>query len=156
MKKILFVCLGNICRSSTAEAVMKYLVKQQGLEQDFYIDSAGILDYHEGEMADPRMRAAARKRGYVIDHLSRPVRTEDFYTFDWIVGMDDRNIDDLKERAPGVEEEKKIVRMADFCVNKQVTYVPDPYYGGEDGFEYVMDVLEDTCAGLLTSLTQGN
>ena len=156
MKRILFVCLGNICRSATAEAVMKYLVREKGLEGEFEIDSAGILDYHEGELADPRMRAAARKRGYLIDHRSRPVRTEDFYRFDWIVGMDDRNIDDLKERAPGVDEEKKIVRMADYCVNTQVTYVPDPYYGGEDGFEHVMDILEDTCAGLLTSLTQDN
>lgn len=154
--RILFVCLGNICRSVTAEAVMKKLVKEKGLDAMFEIDSAGILDYHEGEYADPRIRTAAQKRGYVLEHRSRPVRTEDFYNFDLLVGMDDRNIDDLKERAPGVDEEKKIVRMADFCVNMQVSYVPDPYYGGASGFEYVMDVLEDTCSGLLTSLVPGN
>ena len=98
MKKILFVCLGNICRSSTAEGVMLHLIKEAGLEEEFVIDSAGILSYHQGELPDSRMRAHAARRGYQLVHRSRPVRTEDFYNFDLIIGMDDRNIDDLKEK----------------------------------------------------------
>ncbi len=100
MKKILFVCLGNICRSSSAEGVMKHLVEEAGRADEFLIDSAGILSYHQGELPDSRMRAHAARRGYNLTHLSRPVRTEDFYNFDLIIGMDDRNIDDLKDRAP--------------------------------------------------------
>jgi len=96
--KILFVCLGNICRSSSAEGVMKHLVSEAGLEDQFVIDSAGILSYHQGELPDSRMRAHAIRRGYNLTHRSRPVRTEDFYNFDLIIGMDDRNIEDLKDR----------------------------------------------------------
>ena len=131
MKKILFVCLGNICRSSTAEGVMLHLIKEAGLEEEFVIDSAGILSYHQGELPDSRMRAHAARRGYQLVHRSRPVRTEDFYNFDLIIGMDD-------------------------CTRILADHVPDPYYGGAEGFEYVLDVLEDACAGLLTSLTQDN
>ena len=96
--KILFVCLGNICRSPSAEAVMKKLVKDAGLDNYIEVDSAGIMGYHEGERADQRMRAHASRRGYMLDSISRPVRTTDFYDFDLIIGMDDRNIDDLKDR----------------------------------------------------------
>ena len=156
MKKILFVCLGNICRSSTAEGVMLHLIEEAGLEKEFVIDSAGILSYHQGELPDSRMRAHAARRGYQLVHRSRPVRTEDFYNFDLIIGMDDRNIDDLKEKAPSTEEWKKIHRMTEYCTRIPADHVPDPYYGGAEGFEYVLDVLEDACAGLLTSLTQDN
>jgi len=156
MKKILFVCLGNIRRSSTAEGEMLHLIKEAGLEKEFVIDSAGILSYHQGELPDSRMRAHAARRGYQLVHRSRPVRTEDFYNFDLIIGMDDRNIDDLKEKAPSTEEWKKIHRMTEYCTRIPADHVPDPYYGGAEGFEYVLDVLEDACAGLLTSLTQDN
>ena len=137
MKKILFVCLGNICRSSTAEGVMLHLIKEAGLEEEFVIDSAGILSYHQGELPDSRMRAHAARRGYQLVHRSR-------------------NIDDLKEKAPSTEEWKKIHRMTEYCTRIPADHVPDPYYGGAEGFEYVLDVLEDACAGLLTSLTQDN
>ena len=147
--KILFVCLGNICRSSSAEEIMRTLVRRAGLEQEITVDSAGILSYHQGELPDSRMRMHAARRGYTLTHRSRPVTTDDFYEFDLILGMDDRNIDDLRERAPGIEEEKKIHRMADYCMQKVVDYVPDPYYGGTSGFENVLDILEDACAGLL-------
>lgn len=151
--KILFVCLGNICRSSSAEGVMKLLVEKAGLEEHFVIDSAGILSYHEGELPDPRMRAHAARRGYNLTHRSRPVRTADFYDFDIIIGMDERNIEDLKERAPSLETERKIHRMTDFCTRfTHADHVPDPYYGGAEGFEYVLDLLEDACAGLLEQL----
>ena len=98
-KRILFVCLGNICRSSSAEGIMRKLVKDAGRESEFVIDSAGILSYHQGELPDSRMRAHASRRGYNLVHRSRPVCTDDFFDFDLIIGMDDRNIDDLKERA---------------------------------------------------------
>lgn len=149
MTKILFVCLGNICRSSSAEEIMHTFVAREGLEKAIQVDSAGILSYHQGELPDERMRAHAIRRGYNLTHHSRPVRTDDFFDFDLIIGMDDRNIQDLKDRAPSVESEKKICRMTDFCVKKVVDYVPDPYYGGAQGFENVLDILEDACEGLL-------
>ncbi len=155
-KKILFVCLGNICRSSTAEGVMLKLIEEAGLEHAFEIDSAGILSYHQGELPDSRMRAHAARRGYHLVHRSRPVRTEDFYHFDIILGMDDRNIADLNDRAPGPDEQKKIRRMTEFCTHIPADHVPDPYYGGAEGFEYVIDILEDACRGLLTFLTRGS
>lgn len=154
MKRILFVCLGNICRSSSAEEIMRTYIKRAGLEKEIEVDSAGISSYHQGELADDRMRAHAIRRGYNITHCSRPVRTDDFYEFDLILGMDDRNIDALKEKAPDVETERKIGRMTDYCRVKVVDYVPDPYYGGAQGFENVLDILEDACGGLLDSLTQ--
>lgn len=152
MKKILFVCLGNICRSSSAEEIMRTLVKQAGLVQEIEMDSAGILNYHQGELPDSRMRMHASRRGYELTHRSRPVCTDDFFEFDWLIGMDDRNIQDLKDRAPSPEAEKKICRMTDFCRVKQVDYVPDPYYGGAQGFENVLDILEDACSGLLEEI----
>ena len=154
MKKILFVCLGNICRSSTAEGVMLHLIKEAGLEKEFVIDSAGILSYHQGELPDSRMRAHAARRGYQLVHRSRPVRTEDFYNFDLIIGMDDRNIDDLKRKAPDLESVEKIHQMTEYSQNKLYDHVPDPYYSGAEGFELVLDLLEDACAGLLDELVQ--
>lgn len=152
MKRILFVCLGNICRSSSAEEVMRTYIKRAGLEHELEVDSAGISSFHRGELADERMRAHAERRGYHITHLSRPVCTDDFYEFDMILGMDDRNIDALREKAPDLDSEKKIGRMTDFCKLKVVDYVPDPYYGGAQGFENVLDILEDACRGLLEHL----
>lgn len=150
MKRILFVCLGNICRSSSAEEVMRTLIRKAGLEKEIEVDSAGILSYHRGELPDSRMRAHAIRRGYDLTHRSRPVRTDDFHRFDLIIGMDDRNIDDLKERAPSVEAWNKIHRMTEYCTKfTHADHVPDPYYGGSEGFEYVLDLLEDACAGLL-------
>lgn len=153
--KILFVCLGNICRSPSAEAVMKMLVKDAGLDNYIEVDSAGIMGYHEGERADQRMRAHASRRGYVLDSISRPVRTTDFYDFDLIIGMDDRNIDDLKRKAPDLESVAKIHQMTEYSRNKLYDHVPDPYYGGASGFELVLDLLEDACGGLLETISSG-
>lgn len=152
MKKILFVCLGNICRSSAAEEIMRTYLKREGMEHEVEVDSAGLIDYHRGEPADSRMRAHAARRGYHITHLSRPVRTDDFYEFDWILGMDDSNIDKLKDRAPDLETMKKIRRTTDFCQTKVADCVPDPYYGGAQGFENVLDILEDACQGVLEAI----
>ena len=152
--KILFVCLGNICRSSSAEEVMRTFIKREGLEEKIEVDSAGILNYHQGELPDSRMRMHAYHRGYELTHRSRPVCTEDFLTFDMIIGMDDRNIQDLIDRAPSPEAEKNISRMTDYCRSKIVDYVPDPYYGGAQGFETVLDILEDACEGLLDEISK--
>lgn len=150
--KILFVCLGNICRSPSAEAVMKKLVHQARLNAVFEVDSAGIIGYHEGEGADPRMKAHAARRGYKLDSISRPVRMADFYDFDLIIGMDNRNVEDLKEKAPDLEAVDKIHAMMEYSTHRLYDYVPDPYYSGADGFELVLDLLEDACSGLLESL----
>ena len=133
---------------------MRKLVEDSGLEDSFVLDSAGLIDYHEGEPADGRMRAHAARRGYRLTHLSRPIKYDDFFDFDVIVGMDDRNISKLRAMAPGLEEEQKVVRMTDYCRLKVVDHVPDPYYGGASGFENVLDILEDACAGLLDALRE--
>ena len=152
IKRILFVCLGNICRSCTAEEVMRTILRREGMDRDIEVDSAGLISYHQGEQADPRMRAHASRRGYNITHLSRPVRMSDFYDFDLIIGMDDSNFSGLCERAPGLDEEAKIHRMTEYCTHIVADHVPDPYYGGAQGFENVIDILEDACEGLLKAL----
>lgn len=152
--KVLFVCLGNICRSPAAEGVMQSLIDDAGLQGVFEVDSAGTYAGHQGELPDNRMRIHARRRGYELTHRSRPVKESDFERFDVIVAMDDSNYAKLRRLAPTPEEEKKIVRMADYCRHPQgYDYVPDPYYEGAEGFELVLDMLEDACAGLLESLT---
>lgn len=151
-KKILFVCLGNICRSPAAEGIMKKKLEERNLSDRFIIDSAGILNYHEGELPDSRMRAHANRRGYNLNSISRPVKYQDFTDFDLILGMDDRNINDLNKKAPDIESAEKIKRMTDYCKNYPVDHIPDPYYGGVDGFELVLDLLEDACDGLIESL----
>lgn len=147
-KRVLFVCLGNICRSAAAEAVMKAVVARHDAADQFVIDSAGILSYHQGEPADSRMRYFASQRGYDVTSISRPVVSDDFDRFDMIIGMDDSNIDALKEKAYTEEHLTKIHKMTDFAIHSQADHVPDPYYGGHEGFERVMDLLEDTCEGL--------
>ena len=131
---------------------MRQLVIREGREEEFVLDSAGILSYHQGELPDSRMRMHAARRGYNLTHRSRPVTTEDFYNFDLIVAMDERNVDDLRERAPGLEEEKKIVRMTEYLQNRVADHVPDPYYGGASGFENVLDILEDASLYILLGL----
>lgn len=154
MIRILFVCLGNICRSCTAEEVMRTYVESAGLGGDIVVDSAGISGYHRGELPDARMRTHARRRGYELTHLSRPVVTEDFYDFDYVLGMDDANIAALHDKSPDAESNGKIGRMTDYCVRKVADHVPDPYYGGAQGFEEVLDILEDACEGLLQVLVE--
>lgn len=154
MKRILFVCLGNICRSAAAEEIMRHMVKQSGMEHEILLDSAGLSSYHQGDPADSRMRVHAARRGYRITHLSRPVGYHDFFDFDMLVGMDESNLSGLRNLAPGLPEEQKIYRMTDFCRRIPADHVPDPYYGGDSGFETVLDILEDACEGLLDFLKQ--
>ncbi|MDZ7742562.1 MAG: low molecular weight protein-tyrosine-phosphatase [Bacteroidota bacterium] len=151
MKKmrILFVCLGNICRSPSAEAVFRAYVEKQNSSGDFVIDSAGTSAYHAGEPADQRMQKHAKKRGYHLSSISRQFDPEsDFDNFDLIVAMDDNNFYDLNKMARDPEDEKKIVRMTDFSKGYDYDYVPDPYFGGSEGFEIVLDLLEDASEGL--------
>lgn len=148
-KKLLFVCLGNICRSPAAEGIMKKKVKEAGLENFIEVDSAGITGYHEGELPDQRMRTYAARRGYQLISRSRPVKYNDFFEFDLIIGMDDSNIRHLMQKAPNPESQQKIHRMTDYCKKYANDHIPDPYYGGANGFELVLDLLEDSCDGLL-------
>ena len=150
--KILFVCLGNICRSAAAEAVMKKLVQAQDMTSNFEIDSAGLINYHEGEPADPLMRAHAARRGYIVDSISRPIRTNDFFDFDLILGMDAANIEDLREMAPSLDVLPKIRLVTDYSSLPDVNEVPDPYYGGSEGFERTIRLLEDACEGIVREL----
>lgn len=155
-KRILFVCLGNICRSPGAEAVMNALIKREGLENKIYCDSAGILDYHNGEPADIRMQAHANNRGYYLDSISRQVNPQkDFDKFDMIIGMDDQNISDLNLLAKNQADRDKIFKMTDFSSDHAYDQVPDPYYGGDQGIEMVLDIMEDACKGLLNYLKNG-
>ncbi len=153
-KKILFVCLGNICRSPAAEGVFKYKVKERGLEYAFEIDSAGTAGYHAGEPADRRMQLHARKRGINLTSISRKFNPAvDFDKFDWVVAMDNENVSNLKRMARSPEDIAKISKMTDFSKTENYTEIPDPYYGGSDGFELVLDLLEDACEGLLEKLS---
>lgn len=154
-KKILFVCLGNICRSPAAEAVLKGMAQREGLADKLEIDSAGLTDYHEGEPADKRMQTHAQKRGYQLTSLSRPVDPiKDFDYYDMIIGMDDQNIRELERLAQGSQAVSKIFKMTDFCHDCSLEEVPDPYYGGAEGFELVLDLLEKSCRGLIDFLKE--
>ncbi|MGM0619734.1 MAG: low molecular weight protein-tyrosine-phosphatase [Bacteroidota bacterium] len=149
-KKILFVCLGNICRSPSAEAVFRGLVKNAGVEDRFEIDSAGTSAWHAGEPADKRMQIHAQKRNYKLTSISRKFNPEvDFDHFDMIIGMDDENFETLKSMARNRDDLHKIYKMTDFRKEWNYPEVPDPYYGGDEGFELVLDLLEDSCQGLL-------
>ena len=155
--KILFVCLGNICRSPSAEAVFTGLVKKEGLSDKFEIDSAGTSAWHAGEPADKRMQSHAIKRDYNLTSISRKfIADDDFDHFDMIIGMDDENYETLKSMARNSDDIQKIHKMTDFRKEWNYTEVPDPYYGGEEGFELVLDLLEDSCEGLLDELKTKN
>lgn len=150
--KILFVCLGNICRSPAAEEVMRQLVCKAGLEDRIRIDSAGTYGGHAGNKSDPRMRHAAEMRGYHITHRSRQITFDDFGKHDLIVVMDDSNYDNVRRLAPDTASVRKIHRMSEFFRNTPYDHVPDPYYEGAEGFELVLDLLEDSCAELLETI----
>lgn len=153
-KKILFVCLGNICRSPAAEGIFKDLISKQGRGNEFFVDSAGLYAGHAGELPDHRMRIHARNRGYELNHRSRPVKSADFEDFDLIVAMDNSNYHRLKGLSPTPETDLKIVKMIDFIKGfPQYDCVPDPYYEGAQGFELVLDLLEDGCVNLLNYLS---
>jgi protein-tyrosine phosphatase len=153
--RLLFVCLGNICRSPTAEGVMRSLVEQAGLQGTIEVDSAGTGAWHVGEPPDERARAAARGRGVTLTGRARQVRDEDFDFFDFVVAMDASNLRDLRRMAPGSEAREKVKLLREFdpaSAGEVDLDVPDPYHGGHRGFEDVFDLVQAACAGLLEQL----
>lgn len=154
-KKILFVCLGNICRSAAANGVMERIVEREGLGESIEVDSAGTYGGHRGELPDARTRAAAKARGYNLTHRSRKIDEEDFYRFDYIIVMDDMNYESVSRLAPERKYLDKVYRFVEFCTkHPQWSYVPDPYYEGREGFELVLDLLEDGCEGVVERVKQ--
>ena len=154
VKKILFVCLGNICRSPAAEGVFKQKIKDRNLEKLFVVDSAGTGGWHVGNLADPRMRETALSRGIELTSRSRKIEECDLYEFDHILVMDNDNLDAVKSlikdhRNPVIS---KIKLILSYSKNSKLEEVPDPYYGGQNGFEKVIDLLDDAMDGLIDSL----
>lgn len=153
MKKVLFVCLGNICRSPAAEGIFKSYVQREQLTNLIEVDSAGTSGYHEGDPADERMRLMAKTRGYDLTSLSRPFdASKDFANFDYIITMDQKNQRDVLAQDRHGEFAQKVLPMVSFCRIHSIDHVPDPYYRGDEGFEHVLDILEDACSGLLTQI----
>lgn len=151
--RILFVCLGNICRSPAAEGVMQRLVEARGVAHRFEIDSAGTYGGHSGQLPDPRMRRHASRRGYDLTHRARKITGYDMGDFDMIVAMDNANRADLVRLARTPEEVAKIVMIGNYITtNPHYDYVPDPYYEGSEGFELALDLLEDACGQLLNEI----
>jgi protein-tyrosine phosphatase len=150
--RILFVCMGNICRSPTAEGVFRRALLERAPHLDVHIDSAGTHDYHVGEAPDARARAAASRRGVDIAQLrARQVSPQDFERFDLILAMDEDNLRELKGRAQR-QHHDRIRLLMEFAPNSPRRAVPDPYYGGEQGFEDVLDLLEEAANGLIDEL----
>lgn len=154
MIKILFVCMGNICRSPTAQGVFEHLVSREELSHAIAIDSAGTYAYHIGELPDARARAAALKRGIDLgNQRARRVTESDFLKFDYVLAMDHENYDDLSAICPS-DQAGKLRLFLDFSPELGVREVPDPYYGGSNGFERVLDLIEHASRGLLATIRQ--
>ena len=155
--RILFVCLGNICRSPAAEAMLRHTTDREGLTDRVFIDSAGTYGGNSGELSDPRMRRAAAARGIEMTHRARQVREGDFEKFDMVICMDDNNYEALFRLAPDRAAQQKIYRFREFLRhNPDWSYIPDPYYEGHEGFELVLDLLEDGCRTLVEIIRSTN
>jgi protein-tyrosine phosphatase len=152
--RLSFVCLGNICRSPTAEAVMRHLVKQAGLQDQVFIDSAGTGDWHIGEGRDPRSCEVGRRRGIPLTGAARQFRPPDFERFDYVLAMDRQNRAALLRLAPDQAARDKVhlLRSFDPAFENDDDEVPDPYFGGAQGFDHVFDICEAACRGLLAEL----
>ena len=148
--RLLFVCLGNICRSPSAENLMNHLVAERQLEGSVVCDSAGTSSYHIDSPPDRRMAAAAEKQlGITLTGRARQFESSDFQRFDWILAMDQDNYRDILALAPAKSNHAKVKLICDFCRHHEDQEVPDPYYGGEAGFQYVIELLLDACEGIL-------
>ena len=154
--RLLFVCLGNICRSPAGENVMNHLIKAEGLQDSFVVDSAGTADFHIGKSPDERMTSAVQNRDIATGGEARQVQPSDFTKFDWIFAMDRSNYENLLAvRQECSEPTANLVLFCDFCEAHEESEVPDPYYGGPEGFEKVLDLLEDGCAAFLRKWKAG-
>ncbi|MBK7381089.1 MAG: low molecular weight phosphotyrosine protein phosphatase [Ignavibacteriales bacterium] len=153
MINILFVCMGNICRSPAAEAILKKKLRDSNHGERFFVDSAGTIDYHAGELPDPRMIDCGNKRSYKLDHRARKFSPKiDFDKYDYIFTMDELNYTAIVNWDREKKFSNKIKRITDYCNNFKLNQVPDPYYGDENDFNYVLDILEDVCNGIISSL----
>lgn len=150
--RLSFVCLGNICRSPTAEAVMRHLVRESGLDAHIAIDSAGTGNWHVGEGRDARSAAVGRSRGIPLGGKARQFVRTDFARFDYVLAMDRQNHRDLLRLAPDAAARDKIHLLRSFDTSADHDEVPDPYFGGPEGFDHVFDVCEAACRGLLAFL----
>ena len=152
-KSILFVCLGNICRSPAAEAVFLHQIKLRGIQEYFHVDSAGTGSWHIGKKADSRMLQAASQRGIDITSRARQINLNDFKKFDLILTMDNSNLDDVQKIARQLTHSKliEIHPLLSYSKKSKLIEVPDPYYGGDKGFDQVLDLLEDSINGLLST-----
>jgi protein-tyrosine phosphatase len=150
-KSVLFVCLGNICRSPTGEGVFRSLLSQHPLTDNIIVDSAGTIGFHTGKSADARMQSAARARGYELLSKSRQITYADLETFDLIIAMDRDNFNDIKSVHPAPTAEIKL--LSEFLGDDWPTDVPDPYRGSDEGFEYVLDMIESACPRILEYLS---
>ena len=154
VRRVLFICLGNICRSPAADGIMHHLVEERGLSEEFYIDSAGIGSWHVGQLPDRRMRQCGVRHGYVFDHRARQFSPADFDRFDLIVVMDEENYRDVTRQMRSEADRKKVVRIRDyFRSHAGQQTVPDPYYGTDRDFDFAVELLKDACAGLLDAVT---
>ena len=154
MISVVFVCMGNICRSPTAEVVFRHYVENAGLSGQILIDSAGTHDYHVGDAPDSRAQQAAQQRGYDMSDLrGRQVEEADFFRFDYVLAMDRANFAILQRLAPP-DSEARLRLFLEFARHHSEREVPDPYYGGADGFERVLDMVEDAAEGLLQHISQ--
>ncbi len=152
--KVLFVCMGNICRSPTAEAVFRHYVEKAGLDDHIHTDSAGTHDYHIGDTPDARAQHAAKQRGYNMSDLrGRQVEAEDFFRFDYVLAMDNANLAILEGLRPR-DAQSHLGLFLEFAEHHDEREVPDPYYGGVHGFERVLDMVEDASEGLLRHIRQ--
>ena len=153
-KSVLFVCLGNICRSPAAEAIFIDLIKKKGLNDNFFADSAGTGSWHIGKKADIRMRIAAQKRGVEILSIARQINAKDFEKFNYIIAMDDSNFENISylKSNKSLSDFSSINKIQNFRSVFEEAEVPDPYFGGDEGFDNVLDILEDSVSGFLDTI----
>jgi protein-tyrosine phosphatase len=150
--QVLFVCLGNICRSPAAEIIFRQQAADAGRLGEFHIDSAGTISHHEGSPPDSRMSAALKRQGFTVAGRARQIETADLETFDLIVTMDESNLRDVRSLDPSGKFHGKIRPFVSFCRDHDDLRVPDPYYGGQRGFDHVIELLKDGCEGILAEM----